>query len=172
MWKFLWSMLKSRLGTKIVFHRFRKSWLWELSCESVKLFNILTSPQNCCKDCAVVARLLDLGAEIGNQQTIFGTKIDIFKVSLTTGPKMKEIKRMEADFYQFNSHDRESVQYSTNFSFSTRPLFALFVQSLFHFAWSSGQLTESSDKLMQQWEYNLWTKWNDFIEPSGLVFHQ
>ena len=54
------------------------------------------------------------------------TKIDISKVSLTTGPEMEGIKRMGADFYQFNSDDRESILPST-FSFSTRPLFALFV---------------------------------------------
>ena len=35
------------------------------------------------------------------------TKIDISKVSLTTGPGMKEIKRIGADFYQFNSQKRE-----------------------------------------------------------------
>ena len=53
---------------------------------------------------------------------------------------------------------------------STFLLFALFVQSLFQFAWSSGQLTESLDKLMQQWEYDLWAKWKDkFREHSDLV---
>lgn len=103
------------------------------------------------------------------------TKIDISKVSLTTGPGMKEIKRIGADFYQFNSQKREPNIWKIFHIYSLSAfqlLFALFVQSLFQFAWSSGQLTESSDKLMQQWEYDLWTKWKDkFREPSaGLVF--
>ena len=96
-------------------------------------------------------------------------------MSLTTGPGMKEIKRIGADFYQFNSQKREPniwKIFHIYFLSAFQLLFALFVQSLFQFAWSSGQLTESSDKLMQQWEYDLWTKWKDkFREPSaGLVF--
>ena len=49
-----------------------------------------------------------LELELETNKLFLESKIDIFKLSLTNGPEMEGIKRMRADFYQFNSHIREA----------------------------------------------------------------
>ena len=58
-----------------------------------------------CHGC-LVGVVLELKLE--TNKLFLESKIDIFKVRLTNRPEMKEIKRMRADYFQFNFHNREA----------------------------------------------------------------